>query len=324
MEMIIMLELLLAWPCGTSFFVSDPAWIEPRATSRLKAPLSLLCRALKSGGQSTCSCVGVHQGDLYPDRSQNGSRRNTLCKAPTLHISDDPSSSRPVPLDNKAHLVWSISFFDRWHSPILSHQNQKGEGGTHTRTSSFTSPRELGLVETISIANPLFGSKANSIIGINPLLLQQFDYLIVIDFESTCWEGEQGGWKQPEIIEFPAVLLNIHSGQLEQEFQQYVCPIENPKLSEFCKSLTGITQQQVDDGVPLSTCLLLFSRWINIIKQNKNLKFHGNSTQKSENERLCTFVTWSGCIKLRYRAPIITAEKIPFNQLSIAPCSSTN
>nr|CAD7596608.1 unnamed protein product [Timema genevievae] len=153
--------------------------------------------------------------------------------------------------------------------------------------------KELGLVETISIANPLFGCKANSINGINSLWTQQFDYLIVIDFESTCWEGEQGGWKQPEIIEFPAVLLNVHTGQLEQEFQQYVCPIENQKLSEFCKSLTGITQQQVDDGVPLSTCLLLFSRWINTIKQNTNMIFHGNSTQKSENERLCTFVTWS-------------------------------
>nr|CAD7201906.1 unnamed protein product [Timema douglasi] len=99
---------------------------------------------------------------------------------------------------------------------------------------------ELGLVETISIANPLFGSKANSIIGINPLLMQEFDYLIVIDFESTCWEGEQGGWKQPEIIEFPAVLLNVHSGQLEQEFQQYQLYNRRPQGLRGALSELGI------------------------------------------------------------------------------------
>nr|CAD7404828.1 unnamed protein product [Timema cristinae] len=40
------------------------AWVDSRAASRSKATLSLLCRALESGGQSTCACVGVHQGGL--------------------------------------------------------------------------------------------------------------------------------------------------------------------------------------------------------------------------------------------------------------------
>nr|CAD7265705.1 unnamed protein product [Timema shepardi] len=48
-------------PRGTSF-VSGQAWIDSRAARQVKAPLSLLCRALESGGQSTCSCVGVHHG----------------------------------------------------------------------------------------------------------------------------------------------------------------------------------------------------------------------------------------------------------------------
>lgn len=43
-------------------------------------------------------------------------------------------------------------------------------------------------------------------------------------------------------VEFPAVLLNTSSGEIESEFHRYVQPQEHTKLSEFCKELTGITQ----------------------------------------------------------------------------------
>ena len=44
------------------------------------------------------------------------------------------------------------------------------------------------------------------------------------------------------IVEFPAVLLNTNSGEIESEFHMYVQPQEHSKLSDFCKELTGITQ----------------------------------------------------------------------------------
>ena len=44
------------------------------------------------------------------------------------------------------------------------------------------------------------------------------------------------------IVEFPAVLLNTNSGEIESEFHMYVQPQEDTKLSDFCKELTGITQ----------------------------------------------------------------------------------
>ena len=37
------------------------------------------------------------------------------------------------------------------------------------------------------------------------------------------------------------------------EFHEYVMPVEHPKLSSFCTELTGIRQQQVDDGLPITT-----------------------------------------------------------------------
>lgn len=48
----------------------------------------------------------------------------------------------------------------------------------------------------------------------------------------------------PTAVEFPAVLLDVHTGDVVDEFQQYVQPQHNPILSDFCKELTGISQVQ--------------------------------------------------------------------------------
>jgi len=64
----------------------------------------------------------------------------------------------------------------------------------------------------------------------------EFNFLIVVDFESTCWEKRRGN---PEIIEFSAVLLDLSNGEISNEFQQFVTPVENPQLTSFCTNLTG-------------------------------------------------------------------------------------
>ena len=47
----------------------------------------------------------------------------------------------------------------------------------------------------------------NAVQPTNPLNL---DYLVVIDFEATCQENCPKDWVY-EIIEFPALLLNVHT-----------------------------------------------------------------------------------------------------------------
>lgn len=119
---------------------------------------------------------------------------------------------------------------------------------------------------------------------------QLFSYLIIIDFESTCWREKNNHGQEisesalytshcvssfphhissnflmsPFIcswfltplhvfinlltcsslcsVEFPAVLMNTHTGQIESEFHSYIQPQEHPLLSSFCTELTGITQ----------------------------------------------------------------------------------
>ncbi|NXF29128.1 ERI2 exoribonuclease, partial [Nyctibius bracteatus] len=121
---------------------------------------------------------------------------------------------------------------------------------------------------------------------------QRFRYLIVIDFEATCWRD--GGRCSPEIIEFPAVLLNTSTGEIESEFHTYVQPQEHPILSEFCTELTGITQNQVDEGVPLNICLSQFLKWIQKIQNKKKIIFNSDIPSHCTSEaKPCTFVTWT-------------------------------
>ncbi|KAJ4944256.1 hypothetical protein JOQ06_012801 [Pogonophryne albipinna] len=145
--------------------------------------------------------------------------------------------------------------------------------------------KELGLLR----------QRSQSTNGSKTLLSNQiFAYLIVIDFESTCWK-EKTNYGQ-EIIEFPAVLLNTSTGEIESEFHTYVQPQERPLLSEFCTELTGIKQVQVEAGIPLQICLSRFNRWLQKMQVEKGLVFP-NGQQKSSapspSQKPCAFVTWS-------------------------------
>jgi len=103
------------------------------------------------------------------------------------------------------------------------------------------------------VHNHLFTKKRKE--WINKL---SFDYYLVIDFEATC--GKSIARHQMEIIEFPMVLVDarMFPAQVvpECEFQVYVKPVINPKLTPFCTDLTKITQAQVDKGV--SFCQAFF------------------------------------------------------------------
>uniref|UniRef100_A0A0C9RX82 TSA: Wollemia nobilis Ref_Wollemi_Transcript_7026_1851 transcribed RNA sequence n=1 Tax=Wollemia nobilis TaxID=56998 RepID=A0A0C9RX82_9CONI len=90
--------------------------------------------------------------------------------------------------------------------------------------------------------------------------VQEFQYFVVIDFEATCDMGTR--LSPQEIIEFPSVLVNGVTGRLEGHFQTYIKPVYHPVLTDFCKDLTGIQQNQVVGGVSLSEALLMHDNWL--------------------------------------------------------------
>ena len=84
---------------------------------------------------------------------------------------------------------------------------------------------------------------------------------IIVDLEATCWEGRREG--QNEIIEIGAVRVDEH-GKLVGEFQCFVKPLKQPQLSDFCKKLTSIRQEDVDNADLFNIAVEAFKNWINV------------------------------------------------------------
>ncbi|KAF8898235.1 exonuclease [Gymnopilus junonius] len=94
----------------------------------------------------------------------------------------------------------------------------------------------------------VFLRRASTSAGLGRNGASTLQYLLVLDFEATCWES--GTRKNQEIIEFPTLLYDIKEKSVQATFHKYVRPLQDPKLSEFCMELTGISQETVDDAEP--------------------------------------------------------------------------
>jgi len=86
-----------------------------------------------------------------------------------------------------------------------------------------------------------------------------YDYYAVLDFECTC---DRQGWHAHEIIEFPVVFLNALTLQVDMIFRRFVRPTEKPRLTDFCRELTGITQADVEAAEPLDRVMLEFHAFL--------------------------------------------------------------
>ncbi|KAK7110273.1 3'-5' exoribonuclease 1-like [Littorina saxatilis] len=88
----------------------------------------------------------------------------------------------------------------------------------------------------------------------------QYDYLIIIDFEATCQDNNDKFIH--EIIEFPAVLVDVQQKEIVGMFREFCRPTLNPVLSEFCKTLTGVNQSEVDNASEFPAVLNQFEEWM--------------------------------------------------------------
>jgi len=96
---------------------------------------------------------------------------------------------------------------------------------------------------------------------LKPSVHKTFDYFLVVDFEATCESKNLSDYPH-EIIEFPGVLVDGRTGEQVSSWRRYVRPVINCQLSEFCTSLTGISQETVDSAEPFPQVLAGFSSWL--------------------------------------------------------------
>jgi len=92
--------------------------------------------------------------------------------------------------------------------------------------------------------------------------LSQYDYYLVLDLEATCSDQETFDRREMEIIEIGAVMVEANSLALIDEFQTFVKPVRHPTLTEFCKSLTSITQAQVDQAPSYPEAIAALTEWL--------------------------------------------------------------
>jgi len=91
-------------------------------------------------------------------------------------------------------------------------------------------------------------------------MTEPFDYICVLNFEANCMQTKIP--TPQEIIEFPVLLVNVRTGEVEDAFHNYVKPDVHPKISQYCTKLTGITREMVNQGVPLDRALADHDAWL--------------------------------------------------------------
>ncbi len=90
-------------------------------------------------------------------------------------------------------------------------------------------------------------------------MARRLDRVIVVDVESTCWEGEPPSGQESEIIEIGLCPLEVASGELQETRSILVRP-ERSSVSDFCTRLTTLTQEQVDSGISFEEACALLRR----------------------------------------------------------------
>lgn len=82
--------------------------------------------------------------------------------------------------------------------------------------------------------------------------------ILVLDLEATCRENDPD-WMY-EVIEVGAVLVR---GDVKEDFwQSFVRPTVNPVLTEFCRELTGIHQEDVDSADSFGEVMRRLASWL--------------------------------------------------------------
>lgn len=92
---------------------------------------------------------------------------------------------------------------------------------------------------------------------------------ILYDLEATCWLGRPPKGIQ-EIIEIGAVKVNGY-GEVVSEFNKFVRPTVNTRLSSFCTRLTTITQKDVDRANTFPKVAEEFKDWIGVYDEDFTL-----------------------------------------------------
>ncbi|WP_439670875.1 Exonuclease domain-containing protein [Cupriavidus necator] len=85
--------------------------------------------------------------------------------------------------------------------------------------------------------------------------------VLVVDLEATCSEDGSITAEAMETIEIGAVWVGADGAVLDR-FHSFVRPVVNPRLTDFCSTLTGINQADIDNAPPFSVAAELLREFV--------------------------------------------------------------
>jgi inhibitor of KinA sporulation pathway (predicted exonuclease) len=85
-------------------------------------------------------------------------------------------------------------------------------------------------------------------------MAKRLDQILVIDVESTCWEGPAPPGQTSEIIEIGLCTIDVASLERLKKRSILVQP-EQSKVSAFCTQLTTLTADDLVDAGPLNDAI---------------------------------------------------------------------
>ena len=88
------------------------------------------------------------------------------------------------------------------------------------------------------------------------------EILVIVDLEATCCDAGSFPREEMEILETGAVAVERSSAEVRSTFQSFVRPVRHPKLTEFCMTLTTITQADVDNADTFPEVCERLSGWL--------------------------------------------------------------
>ncbi len=90
----------------------------------------------------------------------------------------------------------------------------------------------------------------------------QYTHILVVGLEATCCDRQSIPRHQMETIEIGAVMLDLETLSIVDEFQTFIKPRRHPILTNFCIQLTSISQAQVDTAPIFPAALSLWQPWL--------------------------------------------------------------
>ena len=84
---------------------------------------------------------------------------------------------------------------------------------------------------------------------------------LIVDLEATCCADDSFPRHEMETIEIGAVMVNKNL-DIIGEYSTFIKPVRNPNLTEFCKKLTTITQEDVDSAPSYEEAIKDFQIWM--------------------------------------------------------------